>query len=553
MSSSKRLIINCGTSQVTAAEVSLHAHDLQLDRLVTEPLDYDFSNDDAWLLALGDALKVLSKSHKFGGKATFILPGCQVLTKPIRIPHVEEVKRAQTIAFEAQQSIPYPLHEVVWDYEVVGDDGVEIEVLFVACKVDVVNQLCQAISSAGFVAEKIDAATLLDNSALEFAYGSDEDSLLINVGARSTNLLFKSADSYFVRNITLGGNTLTQSIADSIGKGFTQAEVLKTKFFSSSEVSATDSGAQALVSSAESFTRRMNQEITRSIVNYRRQKQAKAPSRIWLNGRGAQLNGLVEQLAASQKVPVEFFDPLQSVTLDGGIMEDPSELRLYVSEIIGEASLQLTGGTGGVNLLPADVQSEMAFSAKKPFLAVAAICFALAPWPVFMSFSGAANAYKEEARAIENQAAPLSSRSAQIVENTEKIAAVSQSIQRIEGLMNSKTNWIQFFAGMQDILFKAQDVWMDDLEVIRDQAEGGELKYEVAIAGQMLVRETSGGRQAIDQEAITARIKLIQASLESSQFVVGSKPLAIDWAPIRNGLNVLPFRINLVVDTAKPL
>jgi len=52
--------------------------------------------------------------------------------------------------------------------------------------------------------------------------------------------------------------------------------------------------------------RRMGQEITRSIVNYRRQKGAAAPKRILLNGRGALLEGLSEQLATSQKVNVEF-------------------------------------------------------------------------------------------------------------------------------------------------------------------------------------------------------------------------------------------------------
>ena len=110
---------------------------------------------------------------------------------------------------------------------------------------------------------------------------------MINIGARSTNLLFRNLDGFFVRNIQLGGNSLTQNIADSLGKSFTQAEAIKHKFFGGdSDYSDDDSGAKLLNSCAESFMRRMSQEITRSIVNYRRQKGGAAPKRILLNGRG---------------------------------------------------------------------------------------------------------------------------------------------------------------------------------------------------------------------------------------------------------------------------
>ena len=112
MSSPKRLIINCGASRVTAAVLSTSEGSIQVDQLVTEHLEYDFSNEDAWQGAVRSALHSLTHEHKLSGKATLLLPGSQVLTRPIRIPHVEEAKRAQTIAFEAQQNIPFGLHEV---------------------------------------------------------------------------------------------------------------------------------------------------------------------------------------------------------------------------------------------------------------------------------------------------------------------------------------------------------------------------------------------------------------------------------------------------------
>ena len=555
MSSSKQLIINCGASRITAAVVSSSGGVLQIEKLVTEILNYDYFNDDAWLGAVGVALHTLHHQHKFSGNASFVIPGNQVLTKTIRIPHVEESKRAQIIAFEAQQNIPYPLHEVVWDSQVVGDDGVETEVLFIACKSNTIEDFCGEVARAGFSVDTINAATVLDYNAIQYAYPTlDEDVLLINIGARSTNLLFKNPDGFFVRNIQLGGNSLTQNIADSIGKPFAKADELKHKFFSDDlDYSDDDSGARLLTSCSESFMRRMGQEITRSIVNYRRQKGGAAPKRILLNGRGALLEGLTEQLSTSQKVDVDFFDPLQNVTLCGELDSDSISLRLEISEIIGAAAQHMVADSAGVNLLPDEVQREMEFGSKKPYLIIAGICLALSPWPVFVGHKQLGSAYEKAAQATQAQVAPLQSRQSQILDNTNEAVKISESIRRVEGLVNSKTNWIQFFAELQASLTKAEDVWLDSLEVQREQASEGEASYEVAIEGQMLVRETADDTAGIDQEVISRRIKSLQSSFEDSKFIVSSKPPNINWSDLRNGLNVLTFTINLVVDTAKPL
>jgi type IV pilus assembly protein PilM len=299
--------------------------------------------------------------------------------------------------------------------------------------------------------------------------------------------------------------------------------------------------------------RRMGQEITRSIVNYRRQKGAAAPKRILLNGRGALLDGLSEQLATSQKVGVEFFDPLQNVTLDSELASDSTSLRLEISEIIGAAAQHMVADSAGVNLLPDELQREMDFGSKKPYLIIAAICLALSPWPVFVGHKQLGSAFEEAAQATQVQVVPLQSRLSQILDNTNKAVEISESIRRVEGLVNSKTNWIQFFAELQTSLTKTEDVWLDSLEVQREQPDKGEATYEVVLEGQMLVRETLAETGGIDQEVISRRIKRMQSSFEDSEFIVSSKPPNINWSDLRNGLNVLTFTINLVVDTLKPL
>jgi uncharacterized circularly permuted ATP-grasp superfamily protein len=147
---------------------------------------------------------------------------------------------------------------------------------------------------------------------------------------------------------------------------------------------------------------------------------------------------------------------------------------------------------------------------------------------------------------------PLIERQSQIEKNAVQAVAVSQSIELVEGLKNSKTNWIQFLAQLQASLSSAEDAWLDALSVERDEPIDGVASYEVVLQGQMLVRETVG-QGVVDQEVLSRRIKSLQSSFESSDFIVSSEPPVINWSSLRNGLNVLPFSINLVVDTSKPL
>lgn len=554
MSNSSRLIINCGASRVTAAQVNAESGSVKLEQLATHYLATDSLTDDNWIDAVSAALKELAQTNNLQGNATFILPGNQVLTKTIKIPHVEAEKRAQIIAFEAQQSIPYPLHEVVWDSQIVGDDGIEIEVLFIACKIDTIETFCAGVRAAGLTAESITAASILEYNLLALSDPSaSSDDLVINIGARTTNLLFRNADGFFVRNLSLGGQALSQSIADSLGKTIEQAEVIKLQFYNQeNEVLEDSTGAKALTDSADAFMRRVSQEVTRSIVNYRRQKSAPAPSRILLSGRGSQVRGLAEFLHNSQKVPVEQLDPLEHVTLEAGITEEHDSLRVLLPQIIGEACRPLVQDGAGVNLLPEAVQAAMRFAKQKPLLIAAAVCLALAPWPAWKVYNDRISACDARIAELRSVAAPYLENKAAITDNIEKAEGVKGSIERVEGLVQSKSNWIQFFAEMQESMTRAEDVWLDDLKVIREASEGAP-SYEVALKGQMLVRETANGSQRLDRDVLTRRIRSLISSLKTSAFIVDSKPPRIRWSMLNDGLNVLPFEIKLVVDPTKPL
>ena len=54
------------------------------------------------------------------------------------------------IAFEAQQNVPFPIDEVVWDYQLVGGGTDEqLQVVLVAIKSDLLEGINAAVEAAG--------------------------------------------------------------------------------------------------------------------------------------------------------------------------------------------------------------------------------------------------------------------------------------------------------------------------------------------------------------------------------------------------------------------
>ena len=246
MSSKNKLIINCGATHVSAAEFSVSAGRLVLESFQVQELKYDYSNQDDWLSELAVTLKMMRVS----GKATVIAPSMLLLTKTIKIPHVDDSRRAEVVSFEAEKNIPYPINEVSWDYQVISDDGIETEIFLTSMKSSVADDFYAALASAGVIAESIQAAPVLDYNAWKYC-GLESDVILLNVGSRFTNMMIARDDGVFVRSIPVGGNSVTQSIADSLGKDFKSAEEFKKNFFTNAATLASVSGAEHFTNGAK--------------------------------------------------------------------------------------------------------------------------------------------------------------------------------------------------------------------------------------------------------------------------------------------------------------
>src|SRR5712691_2022738 len=156
-------------------------------------------------------------------------PGFHVFSKFVKLPPVDAGKVTQIIQYEAQQNVPFPLSEVVWDYQILGSTpGGELEVLLVAIKADIVEGLFRMTEAAGLHLQLADVSPAALCNAFRYNYGDLEDcTMLLDIGAKTSNLLFFEKGKVFSRSINLGANAITQDFANESKKKFDVAEKIK--------------------------------------------------------------------------------------------------------------------------------------------------------------------------------------------------------------------------------------------------------------------------------------------------------------------------------------
>src|SRR5262245_50473454 len=142
------------------------------------------------------------------GQVNYAVPAQSVFARFVKLPPLVQEKLDKIVSFEAQQNVPFPLDEVVWDYQLVGGGlGEQIQVVLVAIKVDLLEQINAAVEETRLQTSIVDVAPMALYNAFRYSYADSGDcSLLLDIGARTTNILFIEPGRIFLRSIAPPGS-----------------------------------------------------------------------------------------------------------------------------------------------------------------------------------------------------------------------------------------------------------------------------------------------------------------------------------------------------------
>ena len=343
-----------------------------------------------------------------GAKVNYAVSAQSVFTRFVKLPSVGEEQVDQIVGFEAQQNVPFPINEVVWDYQLVDQGNTsEVEVVLVAIKADLLDEINEAVESAGLSTEIVDVSPMALYNAYRYNYSDvTECALLIDIGARTTNLIFIEPRKVFSRSIPIGGTKITEAIAKDFGEPFPQAEQRKKRdgFVSlgGSYADPDDPDVARVSKMIRNTMTRLHAEISRSISFYRSQQHGSAPTSVLLCGGSATLPYMREFFHEKLQLPVDFFNPLRNVKVVQGLnLEEIGGQAHTFGETVGLALRGALSCPMALNLRPASVVRRHRVAEQRPYLVLAAVCLWLALAGFWLYYQRAAAVTASVAEQIE--------------------------------------------------------------------------------------------------------------------------------------------------------
>lgn len=304
----------------------------------------------------------------------YAISGQSVFTRFIKLPPIEEENIHQLVEFEAQQHVPFPIDEVIWDWQLLESDAGEKEVALVAIKGESLNDINDVVVDSGMGTIDVDAAPMALYNALKYNYPDLEGAaLLIDIGAKTCNLIYLEGNRMFTRSVAVGGASVTTAIAKEYGILFSEAESQKCVnglvALNTVHTSEMDDVTAALATVIRNAISKLPAEIARTTNYFRSQHGGKAPQRVFLAGGGANLPYLGEFFQDKLQLPVEFFNPLRRISMGNEIDADRVAAEAHtMGELVGLALRSTEETALMIDLVPEQVMRERKINRRKPWL-----------------------------------------------------------------------------------------------------------------------------------------------------------------------------------------
>ncbi|HET6266104.1 MAG TPA: type IV pilus assembly protein PilM [Acidobacteriota bacterium] len=244
--------------------------------------------------------------------------GGSVIVKKISLPAMSEDELAESIRWEAEQYIPFPIDEVNLDHKTLrggSQEGGMMDIILVAVKKDMIGFYANVISQAGKKPMVVDVDAFAVQNAFELNYkgevGASDVIALINIGASLINMnIVQGEISLFTRDISTGGNLYTETIQRELNLSREHAENLKRG------VASEGVDPASATSIIQGVTEDIAVDVQRTFDFFKATSTEERIDKIFLSGGSAKIPGLQKYFQEKFGAHTELLNPFRNIKLN---------------------------------------------------------------------------------------------------------------------------------------------------------------------------------------------------------------------------------------------
>ena len=285
--------------------------------------------------------------------------------------------------------------------------------------------------------------------------------MLLDIGAKTSNLLFFEKGKVYSRSINLGANSITQDFANESKLPFGDAEQKKISegFVSlGGAYEEPENAHQAAISKiARQFMTRLHIQVNQTMQFYRGQQGGSAPQRLFLSG-GASLMPYTAQFFAEKlNVPVEYFNPFRNVQIDPSInLEELARVAHSLGEVVGLGLRNLAHCPVELNLMPESTVNWVQFNQKKPYFLASVASLVLVVFAAGFIFHKLAALNQDALDKIENEVKPLKERDVKFTKAMADLKDATNTAMQFTDWVQDRYYWADVMSNLHGILIQVE-------------------------------------------------------------------------------------------------
>jgi len=243
--------------------------------------------------------------------------GRDVIVKKIQIDRVKESEVRDLMRWEAEQHVPFDMESVELDFQILDPDGsgLDMSVLLVAAKRDLVENRVRLLAEAGLQPSMVDVDAFALHNAFELNHPEAMRGVvaLVNVGHEVTNInILDDGVPILTRDLTIGTRRLREDLQRERGLGADDSDALLRGYDRSPHLD------HVLHPRAEEIALGIERASTFLASSSR---SGAALREVYLCGGGARVPGLAPLLGDRLRMPVNQANPLANIKVRDGALD----------------------------------------------------------------------------------------------------------------------------------------------------------------------------------------------------------------------------------------